>query len=127
MTKLRGCWDVRRNRRTHYIRSIDGEGWTTIPEGGIGAVGELGRIVLWVSVQLDASPTRPSLDERVGDRSGSKDGVDTLERNGCAKSFDHLPYPRKNVAGTELIDGQWSADEHGVRSLRTRGDRENEI
>ena len=46
MTKFRGCWDVRRNRRTHYIRSIDGLGWKTVSERVVGAMGEFSRVVL---------------------------------------------------------------------------------
>lgn len=54
MTKFRGSWNVRRYRRSHYIRSIGREGWATIPERLVGTVGELGCIVLWVDIQLDA-------------------------------------------------------------------------
>ena len=105
MTKYRGCWDVSRNRRTHYIRSIDGQGWATISEGLVCAVGELSGVVLWVCIQLDTRQTRPSLRERVGDRVRGEDGVDTLKGNGGAKDLDHLLNPRKNVVGAKLIEG----------------------
>lgn len=127
MTKFRGCWDVSRNRRTHYIRSIDGQGWATVSERGVGAMGELGGVVLRVSVQLDASPARPSLGERVGDLGGSKDGVYTFERDGCTQRLDHLLQPRKNVVRAELIDGLWRAYEDGVCALRAWGDGEDEV
>jgi len=105
MTKYRGCWDVSRNRRTHYIRSIDGEGGAAISEGLVCAVGEFGGVVLWVCIGLDARQTRPSLRERVGDRVRSEDGVDTLDGNGSTEDLDHLLDPRKNVVRGELIEG----------------------
>ena len=105
MTKYRGRWDVSRNRRTHYIRSIDGQGGATISEGLVCAEGELSGVVLWVSIQLDSRQTRPSLSERVGDRVRSEDGVDTLDGNGGTEDLDHLLDPRKNVVGAELIEG----------------------
>lgn len=105
MTKFRGCWDVRRNCRTHQIRSIDGWGLTTISECVVGAMGELSGVILWVGIQPDAGPTSPSLGKRVGDRSRSEDGIDAFERNGCAQGFDHLLHPRTNVIGLELMDG----------------------
>ena len=127
MTEFRGCWDVRRICRTHYIRSIDGESGATVPERIVGAVGEFGCVVLWVGVQLDAREARPSFRERVGDRIRSKDGVDALERNGYTENLDHLLQPRKKVVGLELIEGQRCTDKNGVCALRTGGDRENEI
>ena len=127
MTKLRGCWDVRWNRRAHDIRSIDGQGWATISEGLVGAVGELGGVVLWVRVQLDARQARPSLRERVGDRVRSKDGVDALEGNGGTEDLDHLLDPGSDVVGCELVEGQCRADEDGVSALRAGGDGENEV
>lgn len=127
MTKFRGSWNVRRYRRSHYIRSIGREGWATIPERLVGTVGELGCIVLWVDIQLDACQTRPSLDERMGDLVWSEDGVDAFEGNGCVEDLGHLLYPRKNVVGPELADGQWCTDKHRISTLGTRGDGENEI
>ena len=90
-------------------------------------MGKLSTVVLWVGIQLDASPTSPSLSERAGDRSRSKDGVDAFERNGCAQGFDNLLHPRKNVIGLEMIDGQWGTDENRICTLGTRGDGEDEI
>ena len=90
-------------------------------------MGKFGGVVLWVCVQLGPSQTRPSLGERMGDRSRSEDGVDAFEGNGCAQGFDHLLHPRKNVVGPELIDGQRCTDENGICTLGTRGDGENEI
>ena len=90
-------------------------------------MGEFGRIVLWVGIQLDPSPTRPGFGKRVGDRSRSEDGVHALDRNSIVQGFDHLLHPRKDIVGTELIDRQGCADEDGVCALRTRGEGEDEI
>lgn len=90
-------------------------------------MGKLSGVVLRVRVQFDAGPTCPSLDERVGHLSRSEDGIDTFERNRCAQGFDHLVHLRKNVFGSELIDGQWRTDEDGICALRAWGDGENEI
>ena len=105
MTEFCGCWDVGRNRRTHYIRSIEGLGRSTVPERVECAIGELGRVVIWLCVEFYSGPTRPSLGERVSDRSRSEDGVDAGEGDGCGcgKDVDHLLHARKNVFGTELI------------------------
>ena len=88
---------------------------------------EFGRVVVWVGVQLDPRQTRPSLHERVSDRSRGEDGVDTFDGNGCAQDLDHLLYPWKDVVGLELIDGEWRADENGVCALGTWSDGEDEI
>ena len=90
-------------------------------------MGELCGVVVWVGIQLDAGPARPSRGERMGDRSRSKDGIDAFERNGCAQGFDHLLHPRKNAIGPELIGGQWGTDEDGICALGTGGDGEDEI
>lgn len=97
MTELRGCWDVSKNRRTHYIRSINRLGRATVPECTVGAVCELCGVVLWVDIQFYPGQTCPSFGERVSDRNGSEDGVDPFERNGCGQGLDQLLHPRKNV------------------------------
>lgn len=127
MTKFRGCWDVRRNRRTHYIRSIGGESWATVSERLVGAVGEFGCVVLRVDIQFDPRQTRPRLRERVGDWFRSEDGVDAFEGNGCAEDLDHLLHPWNNIVGAELADGQRCTDKNRIWTLGARGDGEHEI
>ena len=127
MTKHCDCRDVSENRRTHHIRSI---GWLrqrAISEGGEGAVSEFGRVVLRVEVQLDSCETRPNLSECASDRSGSKDGVDPFTGDGCVQHFGHLLYPREDIFGSEMAEGQWRTDENRVCALWTRGDGEDEI
>ena len=90
-------------------------------------MGELSGVVLWVCIQLDTSQARPSPCERVGDRNRSEDGVDTLERDGCAQDPDHVLDPGENIVGPELIEGQRCADENRIPTLGARGDGEDEI
>ena len=105
MTEFRGCWDVSKNRRTHYIRSIDGLGRATVPECGVSAVSELCRIIDRFSVEDYSGQTRPSIGKSVSDRGRSEDGVDPLDGDGSRQSFDDLLHPRKKVFGGELIEG----------------------
>ena len=105
MTEFRGCWDVSKNRRTHYIRSIDRLGRATVPECGVGAVSELCGIVDWLRVELYSGETRPSVGERVSDRSRSEDGIDPVDGNGCRQGPDDMLHPRKEIFRGELIEG----------------------
>lgn len=103
MTELRGCWDVSKNRRTHYIRSIEGQGGAAVPESVAGTVSQLGRVVLWVSIELYSSQASPRLCECLRDRSRREDGVDPFWGNGSVQGLGDLLHPRKNVFGLELI------------------------